>query len=835
MNTQTIQIGIDLGTTNSEIAINENGKVNIIKNINQDQFTPSVFGVDKFNNMIVGKKAFEKLYVHYSEEDASNSIAEVKRLMGSPEKKHFSRLNKSLLPEEISAEILKSLRADVLRNHQDMDASSAVITVPASFSTLQSEATKRAGNLAGFDHVVLLQEPIAAAIAYGFANSANENWLVYDLGGGTFDAALISYQDGLLNILGHEGDNFLGGKNFDWLLVDNIIVPQILKEYKLKSFSRDNKKYHAMFAILKGKAEEAKIELSQIDKTTIEIENIGKDDDEKEIYLQIQITKGDLEALIEPAINKSIELVKKTIKDTGIKKSSIARIILIGGPTQIPYVRKRLKDEFEAKIDTSVDPFTAVAYGACIFATGQKVPEKVNTKPSKEKRQEKGIKLNYESMTSDSETMISGIIEQFKDEDDEYFIQIQSESGLYNSPKLKLKKGKFIETIPLEKNKSNLFWIYLFDNKGNSLPLSTDSFSITQGLTIKGVPLPHSVGVSYVYNNVAVNSSNSEKFDVYFEKGSTLPLTKTKTFHTARKLEKNTDNILPIKIYEGEAINPQNNAFVCGLDIKGDKLPYDLPAGTDIDITININESRELTVSIYIPTIDLSENARATVMDEKVDLVGLKEEYEVQKKEVEDIKNVCNEEEKTVFDNKLSSINRSLRNASSDEDEKKKVSNDMKELKNSIDELKKNKEFPKLISEFNEQTSSISQMIKEFGVQENKESDLDQLNILTKEGKRAIEEKDKGLLRRTNEQLKDFGYRVFYSNPNSWLYHYQDLSSGKYKFTNDQEAQYYLKKGREAIDGNDTDELKRCVRELINLLPKEDKAKINSKISGITK
>jgi molecular chaperone DnaK len=835
MNTQTIQIGIDLGTTNSEIAINVNGKVNIIKNINQDQFTPSSFGVDKFNNMIVGKKAFEKLYVHYSEEDASNFIAEVKRLMGSPEKKHFSRLNKSLLPEEISAEILKSLRADVLRNHPDMDASSAVITVPASFSTLQSEATKRAGNLAGFDHVVLLQEPIAAAIAYGFANSANENWLVYDLGGGTFDAALISYQDGLLNILGHEGDNFLGGKNFDWLLVDTIIVPQILKEYKLKSFSKDNKKYHAMFAILKGKAEEAKIELSQIDKTTIEIGNIGKDDDEKEIYLQIQIKKDDLESLIEPTINKSIELVKKTIKDTGIKKSSIARIILIGGPTQIPYVRKRLKDEFEVKIDTSVDPFTAVAYGACIFATGQKIPEKINTKPSKERKQEKGIKLNYESMTSDSETMISGIIEQFKNEDDEYFIQIQSESGLYNSPKLKLKKGKFIETIPLEKNKSNLFWIYLFDNKGNSLPLSTDSFSITQGLTIKGVPLPHSVGVSYVYNNVSVNSSNSEKFDVYFEKGSTLPLTKTKPFHTARKLEKNKDNILPIKIYEGEAINPQNNTLVCGLDIKGDKLPYDLPAGTDIDITININESRELTVSIYIPTIDLSENARATIMDEKVDLGGLKEEYEVQKKEVDDIKNVCNEEEKTDFDNKLLSINRSLRNASSDEDEKKKVSNDIKELKNTIDEIKKNKELPKLISEFNEQTSSISQIIKEFGVQENKESDLDQLNILIKEGKRAIEEEDKGLLRRTNEQLKDFGFRVFYSNPNSWLYHYQDLSSGKYKFTNDQEAQYYLKKGREAIDGNDTNELKRCVRELINLLPEEDKAKINSKISGITK
>lgn len=835
MNIQNIQIGIDLGTTNSEIAINENGKVNIIKNINQDQYTPSVFGVDKFNNKIVGKKAYEKLYVHYSEEDAANSVAEIKRLMGSPEKKYFSRLKKSLLPEEISAEILKSLKADVLRNHPDMDATAAVITVPASFSTLQSEATKRAGEMAGFDHVVLLQEPIAAAIAYGFANSTNENWLVYDLGGGTFDAALISYQDGLLNILGHEGDNFLGGKNFDWQIVDTLIVPKILEEYDIKDFNRENKKYHAIFAILKGKAEEAKIELSQLDKTTIEIENIGKDDGNKDIYIQVQIARSELEKIIEPAIDRSIELVKKTIKDTGIKKTSIARIILIGGPTQIPYVRKRLKDEFDSKIDTSVDPFTAVAYGACIFAAGQKVPQKIKDKPTKGKNQEYELKLNYESLTSDNDTMISGIIEKLKNEEEEYFIQIQSESGLFNSSKLKLKQGKFLETIPLAKNKSNLFWIYLFDDIGTSLPLSMDSFTITQGLTIKGIPLPHSVGVSYLHDSVSINTSNAEKFEVYFEKGSSLPLSQTKTFHTARKLEKNTDNILPIMVYEGEASNPKNNTYVCGLDIKGEKLPYDLPTGTEIDITIKINESRELTVSIYIPTIDLTEDARATVMDEKIDLKTLESDYDEQKKEIDKIGDVCTDEEKSNLNNRIQNIHQALRNASSDEDEKKKASNEMKELKNTIEEVKKNKEMPKLINEFKEQASSISQMIKDFGIQADKENNLDQLNTLIKEGEKAIKTEDKGLLRRTNEQLNALGYRVYYSNPSSWLYHFQELSSGKYKFTNDQEAQYYLKKGRAAIEANDTDELKRCVRELINLLPKADKARIDSKVSGITK
>jgi len=793
------------------------------------------YPVDKFKNTIVGKKAYEKLYLHYSEEDDANSIAEVKRLMGSPEKKHFSRLNKSLSPEEISAEILKSLKGDVLRKYPDADVSAAVITVPASFSTLQSEATKRAGNLAGFDNIVLLQEPIAAAIAYGFANATNENWLVYDLGGGTFDAALISYQDGLLNILGHEGDNFLGGKNFDWFIVDNLIVPKILQEYKIKGFSRDNKKYHAVYAILKGKAEEAKIALSQIQKTTIEIENIGKDSEGKDIYLQIQITRDDFESLIESSINKSIELVKKTIKDTGIKKSSIARIILIGGPTQIPFVRKRLKDEFDAKIDTSVDPFTAVAYGAAIFAAGQKIPQKTNKKSSKEKKQEYELELNYESLTSDNDTMISGIIKRLKDVDQEYYVQIQGESGLFNSSKSKLKQGKFIETIPLEKGKTNLFWIYLFDSKGNQLQISIDSFSITQGLTIKGIPLPHSVGISYLQDNVSMSTNKSEKFYVYFDKGSTLPLDKTKTFHTARKLEKNTDNILPIKIYEGEALNPSNNEFVCGLDIKGKKLPYDLPAGTEIDISIKINESRELTVNAYIPSIDFSDDSRATILDEKIELKELEDNYEAQKKEIKDIENICSEQEQLDLNRTMHNIDQALKNARIDEDEKKKVSKDIKDLGNSIEKFKKSNEMPKLINEFKEDLSRIEQMINEYGIPSDKEKNLDQLNTLKKEGNKAIEDDDKKILRRINEQLKNLSSRVFYSNPSSWLYHFQDLSSGKYKFKNDQEAQYFLKKGRTAIETDDKDELKRCVIELINLLPEEERIKIDNKISGITK
>ncbi len=835
MKNQTIQIGIDLGTTNSEVAISNKGNVEIVKNGYGDQYTPSVFAIDKSKNRIVGKKAYEKLYSHYSEEDASNCAAEIKRLMGSPEKKFFSRLNKSLLPEEISAEILKSLKEDILRKYPEFNTSSVVITVPASFTILQSEATKRAGNLAGFEHVVLLQEPIAAAVAYGFSNSKNENWLVYDLGGGTFDSALISYQDGLLNILGHEGNNFLGGKNFDKLIVDKIIAPKLIDEYKWKDFNRNKKEYYTAFAILKGYAEEAKIELSQVPKTTIDIENIGNDSKGNKISLQIEISRKELEQLIEPSITESIKLVKKTIKDTGIKSSSITKIILIGGPTQMPYIRNRLSDEFNLKVDTSVDPFTAVAYGACVFALGQKVPDKIVPKSDKSKKNQKDITLHYDSLTADNDTSITGIIKQLSDTNEEYYVQIQSESGLFNSSKQKLKNGKFFETIPLEKNKTNLFWIYLFDNKGNSLPLSVDSFTITHGLTVRGIPLPHSVGVSALKNNIGLTDGvNREEFVHYFEKGSLLPLKKIKGFKTARKLEKNTDNSLPIQVFEGEATNPSNNTFVCGLHIKGKKLPYDLPIGTDIEITITIDESRMLSVDVYIPSIDLSDNAKATIMDENINLDDLEKDYKKQREEIIKIEDLCSRDERSDLNNSINDIDSSIQNAKTDEDEKRKVVKEIKDLKNTIEQVKKNKEMPRLINEYKEELLRAEQMIKEFGIESDKEKNLKILASLKKEGDQAIQDKDKKILGRTNQQLNDLRFGVFYSNPSSWLYHFQELSSGKYRFTDNQQAQYYLERGKKSIELNDTDELKRCTQNLIKLLSSEEKAKIDKELSGIT-
>src|SRR5574344_2941699 len=202
-----IEIGIDLGTTNSEIAILNNGNIEIIKNAHGDEYTPSVFGINKAKDEEVGKKPYVRYFKDCSNQEIENNKPEIKRLMGTSQKVLFSRVDKEYSPEEISAKILNTLKQDAVRKNSTINTTGVVIAIPAQFSTVQAEATKRAGEIAGFKYVVLLQEPIAAAISYGFGNHQNENWLVYDLGGGTFDSALISSKDGNLKVLSHSGDN----------------------------------------------------------------------------------------------------------------------------------------------------------------------------------------------------------------------------------------------------------------------------------------------------------------------------------------------------------------------------------------------------------------------------------------------------------------------------------------------------------------------------------------------------------------------------------------------------------------------------------------------------
>lgn len=831
----TITIGIDLGTTNSEVAISRDGKTEIIKNAQQDEYTPSVFGIDKAKNKVVGRKAYERLYKSTSEEEFNNYKAEVKRLMGTEKKVSFERIKTKMLPEEIAGEILKSQREDISRKYPDFSTLAAVITVPAHFSILQAEATKRAGYLAGFKYVVLLQEPIAAAMAYGFDNTANQNWLVYDLGGGTFDVALISSKDGLLTVLGHNGNNFLGGKDFDWLVVEEIIKPVIIDKFNLSEFDRSNTKYQIIFSKLKSLAETAKIELSQFDKTTIEVDEIGKDDDGNDIYASIDLTRKEFENLIQPAVEETIKLSEKTLKESRVTPTSVDRVVLVGGPTQIPFIKKALENNFKIEIDISVDPLTVVAKGACIFGLSQRVPIEFTQDSEKSKGLVQKITLNYDPMTSEDEQTVTGRVEDLKGVDEEYHIQIQSDSGYYTSAKISLKNGNFYDEISIEKGKDNLYWLYLFDSKGNEIPIEPDSFKITHGLSVAGSPIPHSIGVIYAKKEFDSGFQLTEVCDVYFEKNSVPPLDETRFYKTLRKLVKGKDNQLPIKVYEGESKIPDRNEIITTLVVDGKKLPYDLPENTSIEIRIIVDESRSVSIEAFIPSVDLTLPARADTYGKSADTKKLVQDLIVQKERLKKIETNVEKTEYEQLEKSLNTVLSNIKNADTDEDDKKKAERDLKELKKELDEIEQDKKMPQLKEEFESGLDSARSVGGDLGDEDEKVKVMDQLDILQKEGEKAIAKDDKVILIRVNTQIKEVTFRCIFMDPAAWVWQLNEIKDKREELTNKDKGEKLIEEADKAVENSNFEELKRCVRGLLEILPEDTQDEITSNMSGITK
>ncbi len=829
MSTRHIQIGIDLGTTNSEVAINNGTSVEMVKNSFNDEYTPSVFGIDKSKNKIVGKKAYERLYKDASSEELKNNRAEVKRIMGTSETVHFERLDEDLSPEEISAEILRSLKEDILRKYPEFDTRAAVITIPAHFSAIQAEATKRAGNLAGFEYVVLLQEPIAAAIAHGFMNVKNENWLVYDLGGGTFDVALISAKDGHLSVLAQNGDNFLGGKDFDKLVIEKVLMPAIQKSFSCPSIHKDK----VIFSKLKYLAEIAKIELTSYEKTNIEVENIGEDDEGNEIYLSLELTRKEFEKLVKPLVDRTIKLAQDTIDDSGIKQSAIHKIILVGGTTFTPYIKDRLERDLKIVVDTSSDPLTAVARGACIYGVSEQIPEDVVQKGGKPKGVH-SLKLHFDATTIDIETTVAGVIEELREAETEYYIQIQSDSGTYSGTKQKVKNGKFLDTIVLEPGKTNLFWIFLFDKEGNALSLDPDSFSILQGFEISRAPIPHAIGVGVVKKDNRTGMA-AEEFVVFFPRNSELPLDRTKTFKTVRKLKRgDKDNVLPIIVYEGGHDQSDRNQKICDVKITGESIPYDLPEGTPVDITIRVDKSRGVSVNAYIESIDLSLDARGSTHSEGLNIDELKADLDLQRARIGMAQKNCSPEERRGLEHTLESVSDSLARAEEDEDEKRKASKQLKDLKIQLDHIDREKKMPQLTREFKETVLKAEESIRDLADKSELQQHHDIFTALKTEGEQAIEQDDKHLLIRVNEQLGELIRRVVLSNPAAWVYLFEKILAENKKFTSDKEAQYFADKGRRAIEMGDVEELKRNTRGLMLLLPPEERELIQGTMPGIT-
>lgn len=614
-----INFGIDLGTTNSAIAKFIKGEITIFSNP-QDygrNTLPSVVSFRK-DKIIVGNKAKEFL-----ERDPKSVFGVFKRKMGTAESFKITSINESKTPIDLSAQVLKELKTFV-NTGDDVDA--AVITIPASFDTIQSNATKEAGIVAGFKQVVLLQEPIAASLAYANLKKEREmsdgRWLVYDLGGGTFDVALILIKDGEMKVLDHEGDNFLGGADFDQMIVEEIVIPKICDDYNFKNLKNDMQsasgKFNSKYYMLLRRAEEAKISLSS--KTSAEIIVDGFEDEVgNKVDMEIIITRSEFSALIKANIDRTIEMVRKILTRNTLKPVDVLFNLMVGGSTYIPYVRSRVEEVLQIPVNCEIDPTTAVAVGAAYYAATKPVQL---DQPGGKQKTAISIRTSYNKTSKEKDELFSarvtGIITGLS-------YRITRQDGGFDSGSKKLTE-RISEELPLVDGAFNFFNFVVYDAQNNVVDTDAEPIGINSGFGIQGQPIPEDICLEVDdYDN-----PGETRLELVFQKNTILPIKKTQTYPLNKTIIKGSDDdVIRINVLEGSHLAlPEANKVIGFMFISGRAIKRDVAKGSDIEITISMSESRDLSIAVYLNMADQEFKNTFNPKERNISIVELKEQVE---------------------------------------------------------------------------------------------------------------------------------------------------------------------------------------------------------------
>jgi molecular chaperone DnaK len=454
----------------------------------------------------------------------------------------------------------------------------AIVTVPAAFNQMQCEATMRAANAAGIQYIGLLQEPIAAAMASiadrQKANAAlrDGQFLVYDLGGGTFDVAIVQSVGGTINIVGHDGINMLGGTDFDRTIVNTIVRPWLLETFDLPKDFQKEPAYARMLRIATFCAEKAKIEVSaQLESTIFADESqIGACDKRgRDLYLDIPLTRTQVETLVTDQIDRSVEVCRKLLAENGYDSSDIDRVVFIGGPTRMPIIRLRVPQQLGIGADLISDPMTAVAFGAAIFSESRDWKGSSSApKKSRNTARAEGlvnIEYGYPERTSDSRIRIR-VRPAANTVGKGYRMQVDSDMG-WTSGQLALDTTSSINDVPVARRGDNHFRIIVFDALGAPIPQAEARFAVKRiDAAAAGTPLTHTISVKVVEG---ASGAERNALEDLIEKGHPLPANGVKDFRAANDLRAGDAGNLDFEVYQREpgVSDPKFSLHVGGLRI----------------------------------------------------------------------------------------------------------------------------------------------------------------------------------------------------------------------------------------------------------------------------
>jgi molecular chaperone DnaK len=815
MSRTTIDYGIDLGTTNSAIAVLRDVGTEVVKNNDNDETTPSAVWADRRGRLHVGGTARER-----SESDPDHTCTEFKLRMGTVDPVK-TLAGVPMTPEMLSAEVLKSLRADVRRRLGE-DVRSAVITVPAAFDLSACDATRRAAELAGLHSAPLLPEPTAAAHSYGFqATDENAMWLVYDLGGGTFDAAVIRLREGEFSVVRHAGDNFLGGKVIDWKIVDELLIPAAVGAAPaLAGLSRGDARWAGAVAKLKRQAETAKIHLSQSETAWIELEL--EDGRGRRHDFEYELRRADVERLAEPIIARSINLCRDALTRLGIGPADLEKVIMVGGPTAMPYLRERLADPalgLGAPLEFDQDPMTVVARGAAVFAGGQPLeadPHAVPPAPDAYR-----ARLEYPRVSPDVDPIVMGRIEG-PGPLAKLTVELVDQDGdpAWRSGKIRLTdRGGFSTTLWATRGRRHTYAIELADESGRLLPVTPDRLTYTVGGVEEGPVLGTTIAVGL----------DGNRMKPIVPQGTPLPARRVVSLRTTVTVQPgDTGSLLPVPVLEGVHARGDRNRRIGRIEVRAGDVARTLPAGSEVKLTVAIDTSRLITASLEVPLLDqvfehtvnlatesAPTHAELTEMAD-AELGRLAEVRDRQRTAASPLAEI---HLARIDDERLAQDATALVAASrASQDDALAAHKRLIDLRIAIDAVEDELRWPELVEEAEGVTAEIRDLVVAHG----SESDRENLPMYERRITDAIESRDPDLLRQRLTELQEYALRLLDRGPVLQAMIFADLSERRSQMRSPSQADRLIAEGRKALDRGEPERLRTINMQLNGLLDATD-------------
>jgi len=824
----TINFGIDLGTTNSAITKFIKGEVVVYNNpLDFGRATlPSVVCYQK-DKITVGSKAKE---MFGKQKKDTSSFAFFKRKMGTSESFPIKFLNKSITPIELSAQVLKELKTFVIGNEK-IDAT--VITVPASFDLIQSNATKEAGYQAGFKQVILLQEPIAASLAYANMRKSNEltdgQWLVYDFGGGTFDVALIRIKDGEMKVIDHEGDNFLGGADFDQLIVEKLIVPKIEDKYSFSNLIEEMKsadgKYLSKYYVLMSRAEEAKVRLSAITSAEVVVDGF-QDEKAHDVDFEVVITRSEFNELIKPSVDRTIEMIKTILTRNTLGPKDLQFILMVGGTTYVPFVRQRVEEILQIPANCEIDPTTAVAIGAAYYAATK--PKNIDDGIVKEDYAIT-IKDSYKKASKEKEELYAAKI---TGKTEGLFYKIVRQDGGYDSGLIKLTQ-RISEDLPLVENTYNFFTLTIYDKENNVIKTNVEPIGINSGFGISGQPLPEDICLEVDdYDN-----PGDTKLALVFQRGTILPTKRTLQLTLNKNIQKGSnEDVIRVNVLQGSHLTlPEANKKIGIVNITGKNLKRDVARGSDIEITISLSESQDLTVAAYLNMADQEFKDTFNPKERHTDVDSLKIEVDELTEKLDDEIDQATEKEDYETANTLSklkyemeNINDETSNLSTNDvtDKKYQIEDKKRKIAQEIDNATKHKRLQRAKEIYFETKDKCKSIVEEGG----NDYERKLYNDIVSQEETFLATNSPIKLQEKADDLHNIISTINWRTPEFLAEMYKWLKADFSKMNDQSQAKSLIDAGKVALDNQNWDRMREIIFGLLDLMPKGTRDKINNKI-----